>query len=173
MGPSCALRILLRVANCHHSPHSRNAFHVHSREARIPHAVLSTRTLTAPASHSTIHQNIKDKIVAATEQDTIHIFRTLHNTARVFKNAVSTEVVRLERRPGGAKFDDLRDLVSGQRGRRVYETGDVDAGIWSAGVTLGLISDCPTCEELLRRIEREAEEVIAQMASCRVVHAKL
>lgn len=34
---------------------------------------------------SPIHQSIKDKIVASTEQDTVHIFRTLHNTARVFK----------------------------------------------------------------------------------------
>jgi NAD(P)H-dependent flavin oxidoreductase YrpB (nitropropane dioxygenase family) len=91
---------------------------------------------------SPIHQNIKEKIVASTEQDTVHIFRcvqpnvyakssSLRNTARVFKNAVSTEVVRLERRPGGAKFEELRDLVSGQRGRKVYEEGDSDAGIWS------------------------------------------
>lgn len=80
---------------------------------------------------STIHPNIKQKIVESTEQDTVHIFRTLRNTARVYKNAVSVEVVRLERRPGGAKFEDLRELVSGQRGRKVYEDGDADAGIWS------------------------------------------
>ncbi|KAJ7505357.1 hypothetical protein B0H11DRAFT_1978262 [Mycena galericulata] len=83
---------------------------------------------------SPLHQNIKEKIVASSEQDTIHIFRTLHNTARVFKNKVAMEVVALERRPGGAKFEDVRELVSGQRGRTVYEKGDVDAGIWSAGV---------------------------------------
>jgi len=50
----------------------------------------------------------------------------------------------------------------------VYETGDVDAGIWSAGIAVGLIKDIPTCEELLRRIEQEAEETIdglAQMKS--------
>jgi hypothetical protein len=56
---------------------------------------------------------------------------TLKNTARVYKNAVSLEVVRLERRPGGVKFEDLRELVAGARGRKVYEIGDVDAGIWS------------------------------------------
>lgn len=96
---------------------------------------------------SPIHQNIKQKIVESTEQDTIHMFRyvpfdicfdcrrlierTLKNTARVYKNAVSTEVVRLERRPGGAKFEELRELVSGARGRKVYEDGDPDAGVWS------------------------------------------
>jgi NAD(P)H-dependent flavin oxidoreductase YrpB (nitropropane dioxygenase family) len=47
----------------------------------------------------------------------------------------------------------------------VYEDGDVDAGIWSAGIAVGLIKDVPTCEELLRRIEREAEEVIDGLAA--------
>jgi hypothetical protein len=59
------------------------------------------------------------------------IGRTLKNTARVYKNAVSSEVVRLERRPGGAKFEELRELVSGARGRKVYEDGDPEAGVWS------------------------------------------
>ncbi|CCA71651.1 probable 2-Nitropropane dioxygenase [Serendipita indica DSM 11827] len=123
---------------------------------------------------SPIHENIKKTIVEASETDTVHIFRTLHNTARVFKNAVSTEVVRLERRPGGADFQkDLKDLVSGQRGRLVYENGDKDYGIWSAGICIGLIKDIPTCEELLDRIEKEAEEVIESMNKLRVVKAKL
>lgn len=80
---------------------------------------------------SPIHQSIKEKIVRSTEKDTIHIFRTLGNTARVYRNSVSTRVVELEKRPQGAKFEDLRELVAGARGRKVYETGDYDAGIWS------------------------------------------
>lgn len=120
---------------------------------------------------SPIHQNIKDTIVAATERDTIHIFRTMHNTARVFKNKVAAEVVAIERRPGGAKFEDVRELVSGQRGKEVYIKGDKDYGIWSAGVAVGLIKDIPTCAELISRMEREAEGHIAQLN--RTVTAKL
>lgn len=122
---------------------------------------------------SPIHQNIKDKIIASTETDTEHIFRTLHNTMRVYKNKISTEVVALERRPGGAKFEEVRDLVAGARGKMVYETGDPDYGIWSAGVSLGLIKDSPTCQELVDRIEREAEEVIENLGRLKVVKAKL
>ena len=104
----------------------------------------------------------------------MHIFRTLHNTARVFKNSVSQQVVALERRPGGAKFEDVRDLVSGQRGRLVYEKGDPDIGIWTAGIVMGLITDCPSCEVLLQRIEHEAEDAIGQMAAlCVPAKAKL
>ncbi|KIR31717.1 2-nitropropane dioxygenase [Cryptococcus deuterogattii MMRL2647] len=101
-----------------------------------------------------------EKIVHSTEKDTIHIFRTLGNTARVYRNSVSTEVVRLEKRPQGAKFEDLRELVAGARGRKVYETGDYDAGIWSAGITIGLINDIPTCVSLIERIDQEASDVI-------------
>ena len=120
-----------------------------------------------------IHQNIKEIMVKSTEKDTIHIFRTLNNTARVYKNAVSKEVVRLERRPGGAKFEELRELVRGDRGRRVYTDGDVDAGIWSAGIAVGLIHDIPTCKELLDRMVREAEEVIQRMSNFSAARAKL
>lgn len=73
------------------------------------------------------------------------------------------EVVAIERRPGGAKFEDVRELVSGQRGRKVYETGDKDYGIWSAGIAIGLITDIPTCDALISRLEREVEEIIGQL----------
>ncbi|KAF8666594.1 ketol-acid reductoisomerase [Rhizoctonia solani] len=121
-----------------------------------------------------IHKDIKEKMISSSEVDTLHIFRSLRNTARVYKNAVSSEVVRLERRPGGAQFSELKDLVSGLRGKKVYETGDSDAGIWSAGIVMGLIKDCPSCAELLQRIEEEAESLIQGMTRLVVRgHAKL
>src|SRR6516162_9933657 len=44
---------------------------------------------------SSIHQNVKEAIVAGNELDTELIFRTLRNTARVASNAVSREVVEI------------------------------------------------------------------------------
>jgi len=119
-----------------------------------------------------IHQDIKEKIVSSTERDTTHIFRTLHNTARVYKNKIAEEVVRIEKR-GNAKFEDVRDLVSGARGKRVYETGDPDAGIWTAGIVIGLIKDIPTCEVLLKNIEKDAEDIISRLQALKVDKAKL
>jgi NAD(P)H-dependent flavin oxidoreductase YrpB (nitropropane dioxygenase family) len=130
----------------------------------LTYCTLSLGTRFMCTTEAPIHQKIKDKMISSSETDTVHIFRTLRNTARVYKNAVSSEVVRLERRPGGAQFSELRDLVSGIRGRRVYETGDPDAGIWSAGVVVGLIKDCPSCSVLLQRIEQEAESTISGMS---------
>ena len=111
-------------------------------------------------AESPIHQKIKEQIVANDERATDLIFRTLHNTARVAKNAVSQEVLAVERK-GGATIDDVRHLVAGQRGRTVYEAGDPDSGIWSAGMVQGLIHDIPTCAELVARIVAEAELIIA------------
>ena len=112
---------------------------------------------------STIHQNVKNAIVQAKETDTVHILRTLHNTARVFANKPAKEVVKIENRPGGAKFEDVRPLVAGARGKVVYETGDIDYGTWTAGISVGLIKDIPTCEELVRKIEEDAERIIGEL----------
>lgn len=107
----------------------------------------------------------------AKETDTTHIFRTMHNTARVYKNKVAKEVVALEKK--GAKFDEVRPLVAGARGRLVYEEGDVDRGIWSAGVTVGLIHDIPTCAVLVERMVREAEAIIDGLEGLKKTQSKL
>jgi len=105
-----------------------------------------------------IHDKVKQQMIENDERSTNLIFRTLHNTARVAKNAVSDEVVAKERE--GAKFEDIQHLVSGQRGKVVYSEGDPDHGIWSAGLVQGLINDIPTVQELLTRIVTEAEGII-------------
>jgi NADH:quinone reductase (non-electrogenic) len=118
---------------------------------------MGTRFLAT--AEAPIHEAIKRQLVERDERETDLIFRTMRNTARVARNAVSQEVLRIERE-GGA-FEDVRELVAGARGRLVYEEGDQDHGIWSAGMVQGLIHDIPTCEELVERIVAEAEEIIA------------
>ena len=105
-----------------------------------------------------VHRKVKEAIVERSELDTELIFRTLGNTARVASNEVSREVV--EKLNAGAQFPEVRDLVSGQRGRTVYENGDIDAGIWSCGLVQGIINDIPTCDEVVTRIANEAADII-------------
>jgi NAD(P)H-dependent flavin oxidoreductase YrpB (nitropropane dioxygenase family) len=105
-----------------------------------------------------IHENIKRHIVHADERQTQHIFRSFRNTARVARNAISEQVVGIERE--GGSFEEVRELVSGARGRLVYETGDPDAGIWTAGLSQSLIHDVPTCAELVQRMVAEADSII-------------
>jgi len=108
-----------------------------------------------------IHENVKRQIVANDERATNLIFRTLHNTARVAKNAISDEVITIEKR-GNVTFADIKDLVAGARGATVLDQGEMDAGIWSAGQSQALVHDIPTCAELVSRIMREAEAIIGE-----------
>ena len=109
---------------------------------------------------SPVAQEVKERIVRSTELDTELIFRTLRNTARVAANAVSAEVVEIESR--GAEFGDIQHLVSGARGRKVFEDGDLDAGIWTAGQSQGLIDDIPTVADLVERMVAEAEAIVTR-----------
>ena len=108
---------------------------------------------------SPIHARIKEQIVANDERSTNVIFRPFHNTARVVKNSVSDEVLRIQAE--GGEFADVRALVSGARGAQVYETGDPEHGLWWAGQAQGLIDDVPSVGELVSRIVAEAEEIIS------------
>ena len=107
-----------------------------------------------------IHDNVKQAIVDNDERGTRLIFRKLHNTARVGANSVSDRVVELLDRPG-ATFADVASLVKGAEGRRLLETGDMDAGLFWAGQVQGLIHDVPTVAELIAAIMAEAEAVIS------------
>lgn len=105
-----------------------------------------------------VHERVKQAIVDGDERNTELIFRPLRNTARVARNKVSVDVVRMLAE--GAQFTDIRDLVAGVRGREVFRTGDLDAGIWTAGCAQGLIDDVPTVGELVGRIVDEAEKLM-------------
>ena len=109
-------------------------------------------------AESPIHHAVKEQMVANDERSTNLIFRPLRNTGRCVKNSVSDEVVRIL--DEGGTFDDVRDLVSGARGKTVYETGDTEAGVWWAGQIQGLIHDVPTAGELVARMMDEAREII-------------
>jgi nitronate monooxygenase len=107
-----------------------------------------------------IHPNVKQAYVENDERGTNLIFRKLHNTARVGKNSVSDQVVNILSEPG-TTFADVQPLVSGAKGRVVLEQGDMDAGIFWAGMVQGLIHDVPTVQELIDRIMAEAESIIS------------
>ncbi|WP_456599076.1 NAD(P)H-dependent flavin oxidoreductase [Blastococcus sp. SYSU DS0616] len=117
---------------------------------------MGTRFLCT--QESPVHDAVKQRIVEATERDTELIFRSLRNTARVASNTVSREVVGIL--ADGGAFDDVRDLVAGARGRLVFEEGDLERGIWTSGISQGLVHDVPAVAEVLDCMIREAHELI-------------
>ena len=110
-----------------------------------------------------VHPNVKRAMVQADERQTDLILRSVRNTSRVFRNRVSAEVRELEAQPDTG-FADLQPLVAGARGRaRVFEAGDVEDGVWTAGMAIGLVDDIPTCQALVARLVDEACQTIQRL----------
>jgi len=114
-----------------------------------------------------IHDGIKQAIVANDERATELLFRSYRNTARVARNGVAQEAVRIERE--GRPFEDIAHLVKGARGREGLLSGDPEHGIWTAGMVQGLIHDVPSVNELVTRIMDEAQGIIAARLSGMIV----
>ncbi|MEY4238457.1 MAG: hypothetical protein RL339_1058 [Pseudomonadota bacterium] len=108
-----------------------------------------------------IHDNVKQAYLDNDERGSVLIFRSLKNTARVGRSAVSEEVARRLAVPG-ATFDAVKELVAGAAGREMLQTGDLSKGVFWAGMVQGLIHDIPTCQVLIDRIVAEAETIIRQ-----------
>ena len=106
-----------------------------------------------------IHDNVKQKYVENDERGTNLIFRNFRNTARVGKSDISDEVVKRLSKPD-AKFEDVAKLVSGAAGKEVLQTGDLNGGMFWAGMIQGLIHDIPTVQVLMDGIMKDAEAII-------------
>lgn len=120
---------------------------------------VSMGTRFMATQEAPIHDNLKQQLVAAGELDTQLILRKFRNTARIHKNSVAQKVAEIESREG-TEFSDIADLVSGERGYHVLESGEMEYGIWWSGISQALIEDIPTVDELVSRMVSEAESII-------------
>ena len=106
-----------------------------------------------------IHEAFKQALVANDERATALIFRSYRNTARVARNTISDAVIGNEKE--GKPFEEIAHLVKGARGKEGLDSGDLERGVWTAGLVMGLIHDIPTCKQLIDRIMAEAHAIIA------------
>ena len=107
-----------------------------------------------------VHENVKQAIVAASELDTRLVMRPLRNTERVLNNAAVERIVEKEKALGDKlTFADIIDEVAGVY-PRIMQNGEMDLGAWSCGMVAGLIHDIPSCEDLIERIMKQAEDII-------------
>ncbi len=109
-----------------------------------------------------IHANVKQAIIDASELDTRLVMRPLRNTERVLVNPTVEKVLKLEKELGSEiTFDDISNEVVGVYPKVMLE-GEVDAGAWSCGMVAGLINNNPSCDELVRSIINEANQIISE-----------
>jgi nitronate monooxygenase len=108
-----------------------------------------------------VHDNVKQALIDHDERSTRLIMRTLRNTERVLHNEAVDKVLAIESR-GNTKIEDIIPFVSGLVGKEMLQDGRMDKGVLSAGQSMGLIRDIPTCRELLDRIMAQAEAIIRE-----------
>ena len=112
---------------------------------------------------SPVHDKLKELFITISERDTILLLRSLRNTERSYKNPTAEKVFEMEKQ--GATIEQLAPLISGQVGRNILETGEVDTGLLTVGEVVGLVHDIPTVKELIDRIIKEAEEVSSNIGA--------
>lgn len=108
-----------------------------------------------------IHDGIKQKIVEMDENQTQLIFRSYRNTARVYRNSISEKVAQIEAE--GGDFSQVHEYVSGANQEKAWSTGDIEAGMVTAGLSGAFVNDVPSCDELVERVVSDAAAIITRL----------
>ena len=121
--------------------------------------LIGTRFMASKESPT--HPNIKKWLLDLSEADTILILKSLKNAERVVRTEHTEKILEMEGR--GATPEELRPLISGQRGREAYETGDFSGASIDVGQAVGLIHDIPTIKEIIDNIISEAKVIMQRL----------
>jgi len=117
--------------------------------------IIGTRLLTT--KEAPIHERLKEALVEADEIDTMLVMRSIGATHRVWNNAAARKVAELEADQAG--LPEILNIATGEKAKKMYAEGDLDAGIISCGQGVGMAHDIPTIKELFDRMMSEAAEV--------------
>jgi NAD(P)H-dependent flavin oxidoreductase YrpB (nitropropane dioxygenase family) len=108
-----------------------------------------------------IHDNLKRALASATELDTLPILSTLRNTVRAWKNPAALKVAELESKQ--AELGDILSVVAGTATKRMYEGGDLDAGVIPCSQSIGLVHEIKPVAEVIDGMMREASEILGRL----------
>jgi NAD(P)H-dependent flavin oxidoreductase YrpB (nitropropane dioxygenase family) len=109
-----------------------------------------------------IHDNLKRALASATELDTLPILGTLRNTIRAWKNPAALKVAELESRQ--ADLGEILSVVAGTATKRMYESGDLDAGVIPCSQSIGLANEIKPVAEVIDGMMREASEILGSLS---------
>ena len=107
-----------------------------------------------------VHENFRQELINRQEQDTTLINKSINLQGRALKNDIVANILEVEKNGGG--LNELAPLISGQRMKEAYKTGDVNQAAFMVGQSIGMIKDVVTCQELLDRMVNEAQEILAK-----------
>ncbi len=121
---------------------------------------IGTRFLVAYECN--ISREYKDKILQAKDTSTMVTGRATGHPIRVIKNQLARELQRLEKT--NASPEEYEKLGKGSLNRAAKE-GDMEKGSIMAGQIAGLVQREQSCEEIIREIFSQAEQVMSEKCS--------
>ncbi|QFQ90787.1 DUF561 domain-containing protein [Lacticaseibacillus manihotivorans] len=129
---------------------------------------MGTRFLAA--SETLIHPRYQQAVVAAKDVDTLVTGLYVGHAARVLKNPMSRQYLRLEKRLAieGGDMSAVEALGNGSL-RIAVQEGDPERGSFMAGEIAGLIHDVRPAASILATIMQEAQQVAANDWRSRLV----
>lgn len=115
-------------------------------------ATIGTRLLLT--EECPIHQDLKRALLDSSETDTMQILGSLHNTLRAWKNPAAVKVAELEASQGDLL--EILSLVAGTETKRMYNSGDVEAGVIACSQSIGIIDEIQPVAKVIRTMVQEA-----------------
>lgn len=108
-----------------------------------------------------VHENIKKEIIKRQENDTTLICKSINLQGRAIRNKIVGEILEAEKK--GANIMELAPLITGERCRTAWETGDVDVAPMMMGQSLGRINDIKSCKDVIEDMVAQAKKEIERV----------
>lgn len=112
------------------------------------------------AKECTVHENYKQRVLKASDIDTVVTGRSTGHPVRALRNKLSREFTKREKE--GASIEELEALGAGGLRLAVVE-GDVVNGTVMSGQIAGMIKKEQTAKEMIEEIMTDSNKVLAQI----------
>ncbi|BAQ09678.1 2-nitropropane dioxygenase npd [Bacillus sp. OxB-1] len=107
-----------------------------------------------------VHDVYKQRLIDASDTETMIIGRNVGRVRRVLKNDYAEELFKRERE--GLTLEQFNELTTEKQHIQGAIDGDMKQGFINGGQVSGLISDIPTVKELLDGMIRDAQDTLSR-----------
>lgn len=121
---------------------------------------IQVGTLFLATEECPISENYKQKLLEANDTATIVTGRRYRDPVRSLNNPMLVKFAELE--AADAPKEEVMALTEGSLAKAVLD-GDMDNGSAMAGEVSGMIKEILSCQDLIQRLFKEAEEVVNQL----------
>ncbi len=122
--------------------------------------IIGTATLVA--EECPIHPRLKQALIDATELDTMVVMRSIQNSHRAWANETARRVAELESQHAG--LEAIVNAAGGDKAKKMYQEGDLNAGVISCGQGVGLVKKVRPMKDIIEGIVQQADELRKKLA---------